>query len=134
MCIRDSFLKGFCPAALQLLLTTVAKWGEFGLASKHFPVNRSLLMSPEILTSTSFTKSRDKESVPAWRDGAAGSSLQMAMEIAVDKRMFEYELYKTNSEAFKLWTSMFCLTRCARMVITNCTSDCPSEHVRIKSN
>ena len=103
--LRLRFLKGFCPATLKFLLTTVAsKWGELGLASKPFPVNRSLLMSPEILTSAGFTTIRDKESVPAWRDGAAGSSLQMAMVIAVDKRMFEYELYKTNSEAFRLWT------------------------------
>jgi len=100
--LRVRFLKGFCPEALKFLLTNVAsKWGEFGLASKPFPVNRSLLMSPEILTSSGFTASRDKESVPAWRDGAAGSSLQMAMVIAIDKRMFEYELHKTNSEAFK---------------------------------
>ena len=42
-----------------------------------------------------------QESIPAWRDGQAGSDLQLAMVLCLEKRFFKYEVWKNGGDAFK---------------------------------
>ena len=37
---------------------------------------------------------KEKETVPGWRDGAAGEALQLRMVDVLVKRYFDFELYK----------------------------------------
>lgn len=75
--LRVRFLKGFCPSALADLNEKIfSKMGAQNMAHKKFPLTNQLLMSPDILTSGAFTRSKDVDQVPAWRDGAAGRALQ----------------------------------------------------------
>ena len=65
--------------------------GRKGLAHKPFPLTPALLLDPNILTSDAFTGS-EKNSVPQWRDGAAGRELQKAMVDVARRRLFEFDM------------------------------------------
>ena len=92
---RHRFLKGFNPVALERLRTEIADaMGRQGIAKAAFPVSRAVLMDPAILTSAAFSKPRDIESVPSWRDGTAGKELQLQMVHVLKVRYFEYGFSK----------------------------------------
>ena len=75
--LRVRFLKGFSASALEDLNTKIfCRMGALGMASKKFPLTNQLLMSSDILTSEAFSRSKDIEQVPGWRDGASGRALQ----------------------------------------------------------
>jgi hypothetical protein len=60
--LRVRFQRGFNPEAFKYLATTIAcQWGKLGLASKPFPVNRNVLLSPDILTSAAFAGGKEKD-------------------------------------------------------------------------
>jgi hypothetical protein len=61
--------------------------------------------------------------VPSWRDGAAGNLLQMQMVKVVETRMFEYEHYKSKSEAFKSASQWVSFTRLLPHVVSVLESD-----------
>ena len=69
-----------------------------------------------------------QESVPAWRDGAAGHLLQMHMVKAVETRMFEYEHYKSKPDAFKSAAQWVAFTRLLPHVVSVLEADFGSDH------
>jgi hypothetical protein len=80
--------------------------GRRGLAGKVYPLSRAVLMDSAILTSAAFFLAKERDEVPAWRDGAAGEALQIKMVHAVQRRFFEFELYKAGSDkSAALWSS-----------------------------
>ena len=116
---RARFLKGFCEEAWQYLRGEVAsELGRRGLAHKPFPIGTRVLMSADILNAKAFSSAKDKEAVPAWRDGKAGDALQLAMVKAVMKRMFEHNVVSIRSDAFKDGASWAAFAR-LEPVITN---------------
>jgi len=89
--IRLRFLKGFSDDAIRGLHELIyERMGREGIADKQFPIPSSILLSPDILTSSSFTTSGEKDKVPAWRDGALGASLQRRMADVAARRYFDH--------------------------------------------
>jgi hypothetical protein len=112
-------LKGFHDAAWQYLRGEVAaELGRRSLANKPFPLSTRVLMSPDILNAAAFTSHKDKESVPAWRDGRAGEALQLVMAKCVEERMFKHGVISIRSDAFKDGASWVAFAR-LEPVITN---------------
>ena len=88
---RQRFLKGFDAVALGRLRTEIADvMGRQGIAKAAFPVSRTVLLDPAILTSAAFGKPKELEQVPAWRDGAAGKELQLQMVEVLKVRYFDH--------------------------------------------
>ena len=71
--LRVRFLKGFEEEALSILQGIAHELGRRGLAHKPYPISKAVLMSPENLTTDAFTTAREKEAVPAYRDGHNGA-------------------------------------------------------------
>ena len=93
MSLRVRFLKGFSPDALAFIRTDICSYcAEAGLSHKPFPLSRHVLLSADILTTAAFAHGKDKEGVPAYRDGEAGKELQMNMVKIVLKRLKEYSV------------------------------------------
>ena len=87
---RLRFLKGFDPKARDALDNFFSNMGARGVSHRKFPLSNSILLSPDILTSAAFTRGKEQDSVPAWRDGAAGAVLQCTMVTFAEKRYMEF--------------------------------------------
>ena len=86
-------MKGFSPDALAFIRLDICSYrAEAGLSHKPFPLSRHVLLSPDILTTAAFAHGKDRESVPAYRDGEAGKELQMNMVKIVLKRLKEHSV------------------------------------------
>ena len=104
--MRHRFVKGFNPVALERMRTEIADaMGRQGIAKAAFPVSRAVLMDPAILTSSAFSKPRDIESVPSWRDGAAGKELQLQMVHVLKVRYFEFGFSKQADKVTSVFAS-----------------------------
>jgi len=89
--LRLRFLKGFCEEGIRGLHELIyERMGREGIADRPFPIPSSILMSADILTSSGFTTSGEKDKVPAWRDGALGASLQRRMADVAARRYFDH--------------------------------------------
>ena len=89
LALRHRFIKGFSESARRALHEKLSvEMGKRGLASKPFPLSRTVLMDAAILTTDAFMTTKEKEEVPAWRDGAAGAALQLRMVTAAVERYF----------------------------------------------
>ena len=106
LALRHRFLRGFCAEARQRLHEkVVVEMGRRGLASRPFPLARAVLMDPSILSSDAFTTSREKEEVPAWRDGNAGKALQQRMADYAAKRFWDYDFHSANDTKSSIFSS-----------------------------
>ena len=74
------------------------RMGKEGLSHKQFPLKAALLLSPDILTSTAFDRTAEKESVPSWRDGVRGAELQKSMVHVAARRYFDYGFSKADNK------------------------------------
>jgi hypothetical protein len=100
LALRHRFLKGFCQEARDRLRSNlVIEIGRRGLASKPFPLSRQVLMDAAILVSDGFPPGKERDNIPAWRDGAAGRMLQCRMVDAATTRYFTHELWKNSDRS-----------------------------------
>ena len=83
--LRARFLLGFGSKALTDLRRVASNLGRLGYANRPFPLSKSVLLSSEILLATAL-QGKDKDSVPAYRDGAAGEALHVEMVRCFEQR------------------------------------------------
>ena len=107
--LRQRFLKGFSEDGIRGLHELLyERMGKEGIADKPLPIPSTILMSPDILTSTAFSTSAEKDKVPAWRDGALGTALQRRMPDVAARRYFDHGGAKSAKALFQsamAWTS-----------------------------
>lgn len=110
LALRVRFLSGFDKDALGLMRTLLfEEMGKRGMAHKKFPLHQTLLLAPDILTSQGFQRSKEKDAVPMWRDGAAGARLQADMVRAAASRYFDFKGEKSEKPLFAAaahWTAL----------------------------
>ena len=70
--------------------------GTLQITHQKFPIPVGILMDCNLLQAKAFERQADKDLVPSWRDGEAGNRLQLHMVTVLDRRYFEFELYKVS--------------------------------------
>ena len=97
--------------------------GRRGLANRPLPLARAVLMDPNVLTSAAFTSAKEKEAVPAWRDGEAGEALQAEMVRVAVARYFQHDMHKNAERQVSIfatgsaWASFARLARHVEQVL-----------------
>ena len=99
LALRHRFVKGFTQAKF-LYKTIFGKMGLLGKAHMPSPLPKAVLLDPAILTSAGFTLQKEKETVPSWRDGAAGEQLQQTMVLVAETRYVDYNFHETGAPVF----------------------------------
>lgn len=94
---RHRFLKGFF--AVQELHDLADYIGKKGMASRGFPLSRSVLLDNAILLAEAFTAKSEREAVPLWRDGETGKILQKTMVECLRRRFEESTMSQTSSKS-----------------------------------
>ena len=115
--LRHRFLRGFSSEARQRLHDVlVLPMGARGLASKPFPISRAVLMDPAILTSEAFGTVKEKEDVPAWRDGMSGRNLQVRMADVAGTRYWDWEFHQATDQKASIFATGAMWAGLARLI------------------
>jgi len=101
---RHRFIRGFEPIH-ELYEAVFSKMGLLGLAHQQSPLPKSVLIDPIILNKNGFHAQREKEQVPAWRDGDAGRQLQLRMVTVAGQRYSDYGFAASEQPLFTTGTA-----------------------------